>query len=242
MLHPALINLRQAIVNGDEDLANRYVKECMDIGINPRLIFDQAIIAGIQETGRLWDIGKYFVPDVILSADAFNAAVEIIERHLEGNSVNRVGKVVIGTVEGDMHDLGKNIVIALLRGAGFEVIDLGIDNPVERFIQAVISESPDILGVGAYMSTSMLEIKNVIRALVQRGLREKVKVIVGGVTTTQHFADEIGADAWGPNASAAVEEIKSLLNSTGGDDWQSDSKTRSRSSNYRIEKGESQDV
>jgi corrinoid protein of di/trimethylamine methyltransferase len=242
MLHPALINLRQAIVNGDEDLANRYVKECMDIGINPRLIFDQAIIAGIQETGRLWDIGKYFVPDVILSADAFNAAVEIIERHLEGNSVNRVGKVVIGTVEGDMHDLGKNIVIALLRGAGFEVIDLGIDNPVDRFIQAVISESPDILGVGAYMSTSMLEIKNVIRALEQRGLREKVKVIVGGVTTTQYFADEIGADAWGPNASAAVEQIKSLLNSTGGGDWQSDSKNRSRSSNYRIEKGESRDV
>lgn len=216
--HPILVRLRQAIVNGDEDLAILCVRECMDQGVNPQEIFDKAIISAIQKTWKLWDAGKYFVPDVILSAGAFNASLAIIEQYLDGKSVGQAGKIVVGVVEGDMHDLGKNIVITSLRGAGYEVIDLGIDNPLERFIQAVISESPDILGIGAYMSTTMLEIKRIVQVLEQKGLRKKVKLIVGGAATTQRFADEVGADAWGQNASIAVKKIRTLLSSRGGDD------------------------
>ena len=203
--------LKQAIVDGNTDLAVAETENCLSTEIPAREILDTAIVAGIQETGRLWDANKYYVPDVILSADAFTAAVGVVEQHLGREVVATRGKVVIGVVEGDMHDLGKSIVIAMLRGAGFEVVDLGIDNPVERFVEAVRMEKPDILGVGAYMSTTMLLIRDVIEALVAEGLRETVKVMAGGVPTTQHFADEIGADAWGRDASEATKKARQLV-------------------------------
>ena len=210
-MHQLLEALKQAVVDGKADLAVVETEKCLAEGVPAQEIFETAIVAGIQETGRLWDANKYYVPDVILSADAFTAAVKIVEQHLGRGVVATRGKVVIGVVEGDMHDLGKGIVIAMLRGAGFEVVDLGIDNPVERFVEAVKAEEPDILGVGAYMSTTMLLAREVIEALDAEGLREKIKVMVGGVPTTQHFADQIGADAWGRDASEATKRVRQLM-------------------------------
>ncbi|MDX9830610.1 MAG: corrinoid protein [Anaerolineae bacterium] len=208
---PLLEVLKQAIVVGDADRAAELSERCLAEGTPAQVLFEQAVIAGIQETGRLWDANHYYVPDVILSADAFRSATRVVEQHLGRRAGEQRGKVVIGVVEGDVHDLGKGIVVAMLLGTGFEVIDLGVDLPIERFVEAVRAERPDILGVGAYMSTTMLLARDVIDALEEAGLRQTVKVMVGGVPTTQHFADEIAADGWAPDATTAARRALELL-------------------------------
>ena len=140
----------------------------------------QAVVAGIEEAGRLWSENKYFLPDVILSAGAFKAAAEIIQPELVDSSGQNLGRIVLGVVAGDMHDLGKTIVIAMLAGAGFEVIDLGVDVSVQTFVDKVRELEPDILGLGAYMTTTMLLMKDVIEGLETAGLRDQVKVLIGG--------------------------------------------------------------
>jgi 5-methyltetrahydrofolate--homocysteine methyltransferase len=155
----------------------------------------------------MWKANEYYMPDVILSADAFKAAMAPLEPRLREAANGRPRqKFVIGAVEGDMHDLGKSLVIAMLQSVSFEVIDLGIDVPVERFLEAVKTHHPAIVGLGAYMSTTMLKMKEIIKALEDAGLRQQVKVMVGGVPTSQEFADEIGADAWGKDALVAMQK------------------------------------
>jgi len=135
----------------------------------------------------------------------------VVERQVGQRRAGRRGKVVIGVVEGDVHDLGKGIVVAMLLGAGFEVVDLGVDLPAERFVEAVRTERPDILGIGAYMSTTMLLVRDVLEVLEEAGLRQAVQVMVGGVPTTQHFADDIGADGWALDASGAARKAQELM-------------------------------
>ena len=204
--------IREAIVGGEDTDAARLVKEALAADLPPLDILQNGAVAGITETGELWKANEYFLPDVILSADAFKAAMEPLEPRLREDGAGlQEKKLVIGVVEGDMHDLGKSLVIAMLSSAGFEVIDLGIDVPVEKFIQAVKEHRPDIVGLGAYMTTTMLGMKEVIAGLESQGLRGEVKVLVGGVPTSQEFADEVGADAWGKDALDAMQKALSLV-------------------------------
>lgn len=213
-MNELLNELKNAVVEGYAERAAGLARQCLAAGLPADTIFNEAVVAGIQETGMLWDCNRYQVPDVILSADAFNEAVAVIEQSLPPHSDERP-KVVIGVVEGDVHDLGKNILVTMLRGAGLQVIDLGVDLSPATFVEAVRREKPAILGIGAYMSTTMLAVPEIMKALEQSGLRSSVKVLVGGVPTTQQFADSVGADGWGLDASSAVQLVKQILERSG---------------------------
>ncbi|MCK5422388.1 MAG: corrinoid protein [Deltaproteobacteria bacterium] len=206
-----LEKVKQAIVDGDDDMAVEQTEHALQEGVNPVEIVKQAIVPGIERTGELWKDNVYFMPDVVLSIEAFKVAMSMVEPKLSEIETDKTGRFMMGVVAGDMHDLGKSIVIAMLTGAGFEVIDLGVDVPTEVFIEKAQSLNPDIMGVGCYMTTTMLELKDVMRELKEHGLRDKFKVMIGGVPTTQTFADEIGADAWGKDALDAVEKAKKLM-------------------------------
>lgn len=203
--------LKQAIVDGDDEVAPQKAEAALAEGLAPIDIMEQGVVPGIEEAGRLWSENRYFLPDVILSAGAFKAASEIIQPKLSASSGPRKGRILMGVVSGDMHDLGKTIVIAMLAGAGYEVIDLGVDIPDQTFVDKVRELKPDILGMGAYMTTTMLLMKDVIDDLTAAGLRDQVKVMVGGVPTSQSFADEIGADAWGKDALDTVAKAATLV-------------------------------
>ena len=209
--------INEAIVKGEDQNARRLVEEALSQQVRPPDILNQGVVAGITKTGELWKANKYFLPDVILSADAFKAAMIPLEPRLkQGAGGKQANKFVIGVVQGDMHDLGKSLVIAMLQSAGFEVIDLGIDVPKEKFIEAVRKYKPAILGMGAYMSTTMLEMKDVIAELKKQGLREGLKVMVGGVPTSQEFAEEVGADGWGKDAMVTMEKALELVGGKNG--------------------------
>lgn len=206
-----------AIVEGEDSKATKLVEEALAEGLPALEILNQGVVAGITKTGELWKANKYFLPDVILSADAFKAAMVPLEPRLkQGAGGKQANKFVIGVVQGDMHDLGKSLVIAMLQSAGFEVIDLGIDVPKEKFVEVVRKYKPAILGMGAYMSTTMLEMKDVIAELKKQGLREGLKVMVGGVPTSQEFAEEVGADGWGKDAMVTMEKALELVGGKNG--------------------------
>jgi 5-methyltetrahydrofolate--homocysteine methyltransferase len=207
----------KAIVEGEDQDASRLVEEALAQGLPPLEILNQGVVAGIGKTGELWKANEYFLPDVILSADAFKAAMIPLEPKLKENrGGKKAHKFVIGVVQGDMHDLGKSLVIALLQSSGFEVIDLGIDVPKEKFIEAVKLHKPAIMGMGAYMSTTMLEMKEIINELEKQGLRNGLKVMVGGVPTSQEFADEVRADAWGKDAMVTMQKALELVGGKNG--------------------------
>ena len=203
--------ISKAITEGEEEEAVRKVEEALKSGLPPIEIMQRGVVAGISKAGELWKANEYFLPDVIMAADAFKAAMAILKPRLkEGEGVRKGKKIVMGVVQGDVHDLGKSLVIAMLTSAGFEVIDLGIDVPLQKFIDAAREHQPHILGLGAYMTTTMLEMKGIIAELEKQGLRRKLKVMVGGVPTSQEFADQIGADAWGKDALDAIQKALKL--------------------------------
>jgi 5-methyltetrahydrofolate--homocysteine methyltransferase len=204
-------SISKAVTEGEDALAGRLVQEALGAGLPPLDILQKGVVPGITKAGELWKANEYFLPDVILAADAFKAAMQPLSPRLKQAQGSARGKFVIGVVEGDMHDLGKSLVIAMLSSAGFEVIDLGIDVPLKKFLDAVKEHQPKILGLGAYMSTTMLQMKTVIAELQKQGLRPKLKVMVGGVPTSQEFADEIGADAWGKDALTAMSQALKLV-------------------------------
>lgn len=206
-----LKELKLAIVQGDDEVASQKAAEALAEGLSPIAVMEEAVVAGIQEAGRLWSENRYFLPDVILSAGAFKAAMTVLQPKLSQASGAKYGRIVIGVVEGDMHDLGKAIVTAMLTGAGFEVIDLGVDVPMRTFIEKTRELKPDILGLGAYMTTTMLQMKDIIEELQAAGLRKQVKVMVGGVPTSEQFAQEIGADACGKDALDTVVKAQQLM-------------------------------
>jgi 5-methyltetrahydrofolate--homocysteine methyltransferase len=211
IVNELLSELKNAVVEGRAERAGELAEQCLADGVPATTIFDEAIIAGIREAGTLWDCNRYRVPDMILSADAFNEAVAVIERRLPVCRDDTRPKLVIGVVEGDVHDLGKNILVAMLRGTGLAVVDLGVDLSAPAFVAAVEKERPIILGIGVYMSSTMLAVPEILEALEAAGLRSSVKVIVGGVPTTQQFADSIGADGWARDASSAVHLVQKML-------------------------------
>jgi 5-methyltetrahydrofolate--homocysteine methyltransferase len=203
--------ISKAITEGEDVEAERLVRQALDDSLPPLEILQKGVVSGITKAGELWKANEYFLPDVILASDAFSAAMRLLEPRLKetlGSSTK--GKFVIGVVEGDMHNLGKSLVGAMLTSAGFEVIDLGIDVPRAKFVEAVKTHRPAILGLGAYMSTTMLQMKEIIAELETLGLRKQLKVMVGGVPTSQEFADEIHADAWGKDAMDTMQKALRL--------------------------------
>jgi corrinoid protein of di/trimethylamine methyltransferase len=207
-----LIKIKELVFQGEEDQAREEVMKALNNKVLPLDIIQKAIVPGIEKAGEYWKDGKYFIPDIVMSAEAFKATMKVVEGELKAGIGQSRGKVVIGVVEGDMHDLGKNIVVAILQAGQFEVIDLGINIKVERFLQAIEIHNPRILGLGAYMSTTMLYMREVIEALTDNDLRDNLKVIIGGVPITQVYADEIGADAYARDALDALEKARLLLN------------------------------
>jgi corrinoid protein of di/trimethylamine methyltransferase len=203
--------LVRAIKEGDEIKADEVAAAALDEGVEPKKLLEKGAVAGIYEAGRLWQEGEYFLPDIILATEAYKEVMKRIEPLLESGDISYRGKVVIGSVEGDAHDIGKNIVVALLRSASYEVIDLGVDVPLRDFVDKARELEPDVLGMGAYMTTTMRGMEEVMRLLAEAGLREKVKVVVGGAAVTRGYAEHIGADGYGDNAAAAVELVDRLL-------------------------------
>lgn len=203
--------ISRAVMEGEDEEAVLRVREALEAGVPPRDILQLGVVDGINETGKRWKSNEYFLPDVILATDAFKAAMAAVTPHLgEGDHLAKGKRIVVGAVRGDVHDLGKSLVIAMWTSAGFEVIDLGIDVAQQSFVEAAQQHRPDIVGLGAYMTTTMLQMKDVISELERQGLRRDLKVMIGGVPTSQEFADEIGADAWGKDALDALYKALEL--------------------------------
>jgi len=206
-----LERLAKEIYNGNAEAVVALTKEALDVGLSPEEILNQGMIAGMDAVGRDFRDGILFVPEVLIAARAMHAGMGILRPLLTEAESHSKGTVVLGTVRGDLHDIGKNLVGMMMEGAGFQVVDLGTDVPPEKFVEAAKAHNAKIVGMSALLTTTMTEMPNVIAALKEAGLREAVKVMVGGAPVTQRFADEIGADGYAPNASAAVEKARELL-------------------------------
>jgi len=203
--------LRQAVIDGQAAAAASATERALAAGLPPRTLVDEALIPAMDEAGRLFECGEFFVPELLVAARALKASQALVTPLLAGSPTASAGRIAIGTVKGDMHDIGKNLVVALLQGGGFEVIDLGADVPPERFVAAVADDGADIVGLSALLTTTMLQMKSTVQALEQAGVRGAAKVIVGGAPVTQRFADEIGADGYADNAAAAVLLARRLM-------------------------------
>ena len=200
-----------SVIDGNQDEALRLTREALDNGVSAKEFLDSGLMPGMDVVGIRFRDGDIFMPEVLLSARAMKSGMELLKPELAKSEVAAVGKMVIGTVAGDLHDIGKNIVIYLLEGAGFEVIDLGINVPKTTFISEVIDHQPEILGMSAFLTTTMPAMKEVIECLEENKLRDKVKVIIGGAPVTQNFSNEIGSDFFAADAGTAVEICKGIV-------------------------------
>lgn len=204
-------SLSQSVISGKQDQVKEQVQGMIASGVPPIEIINQGLIAGMNVVGTRFRNGEMFVPEVLMSAKSMAAGVELVKPLIADNDMPTIGKVLIGTVKGDLHDIGKNLVAMMLESGGFTVINLGIDIAPEKFVQAVKDKKPDIIAMSALLTTTMLHMKDTIELLKEEGLRDKVKVIIGGAPISQDFADEIGADGFAPDAASAVELCKKLL-------------------------------
>jgi 5-methyltetrahydrofolate--homocysteine methyltransferase len=199
-----------AVLEGERLSAKTSVQAALKAFVDPQTIL-KTMINAMQEVGKRFEEGEYFVPEMLIAARAMQEAMELLKPHLLGVEIQTTGLVVIGTVKGDLHDVGKNLVALMLEGAGFKVIDLGVDVSPEQFIQAVRQYHPQIVAISALLTTTMPGLKGVIDALEKVGLRHEVKVVVGGAPVTEAYAQKIGADGYSPDASRAVRLVKDLI-------------------------------
>jgi 5-methyltetrahydrofolate--homocysteine methyltransferase len=199
------------ILDGNQHLVSQQVTEALKSGLSPDLILKDGLVAAMSEVGRLFEIGEYYIPEMLIAARAMQAGLKLLKPYLVDAGVKAVGRVVIGTVAGDLHDIGKNLVGMMLEGAGFEVLDLGTDIKPEAFTNAVREYKPDIVAMSALLTTTMPNMEATIRALEEAGLRKQVKVIIGGAPLTEEYAYKIGADGFGNDASLAVKVARSLI-------------------------------
>jgi 5-methyltetrahydrofolate--homocysteine methyltransferase len=205
-----LSKLNDAILDGDEKLAIQLTREALAESIDPITLISQWMIPAMDEVGRRFEAQEFFIPEMLMAGRAMKSALEILRPVLAASGAQPTGRVVLGTVKGDLHDIGKNMVGSMLEGAGFEVLDVGIDVAAEKFVDSVKSKNPHILALSALLTNTMPEMKNVIDALIKAGIREQVKVLIGGAPVTQDYADKIGADGYSENASSAVTVARSL--------------------------------
>ena len=203
--------LYDSIINGDAQEAKEQVQAALDAGIDPSSILNDSMVKAMAEVGRLFEEGEYYVPEMLISARAMQSGLAVLKPLLVQADVKAVGKVVAGTVKGDLHDIGKNLLCMMLEGAGFEIQDLGTDVSPLKFVDAVRAGDVDIIALSALLTTTMPNMKATIQALQESGLRERVKVIIGGAPVTPDYASQIGADGYAPDASRAVALAKSLV-------------------------------
>jgi corrinoid protein of di/trimethylamine methyltransferase len=206
-----LAKLREAIINGDAKAAGDITNELLALGEDPMVLIKQGMVPAMDEVGQRYECEDFFVPDLLLAARAMKAALAPLRPLLAASGAPSAGKVVIGTVKGDLHDIGKNLVASLLEGGGFEVIDLGADVAPQKFIETVQATGANIVALSALLTVTMPSMKLTLDALTEAGLRDKVKVMVGGAPVTQQFADQIGADGYTENATLAVAMARRLV-------------------------------
>jgi corrinoid protein of di/trimethylamine methyltransferase len=203
--------LYEAVINGDNKAAAAITREALAAGADPLELVNQQMIPAMAEVGRRFECEEYFVPELLLAARAMKGSLELIRPLLAERGAQPVGRVVIGTVKGDLHDIGKNLVASMLEGGGFEVIDLGADVSPERFVSTAQDKKADIIALSALLTVTMPSMKTTIEALRSAGLRERVKVLIGGAPVTEEYAAQIGADGYGANAATAVPLARKVL-------------------------------
>lgn len=202
--------MHQDLYEGNADAVKAGVEQALAEKTLPQDVLNQGLLAGMDRVGRDFKAGDLYIPEVLMCANAMRAGLAVLRPLLTGTRDLSLGKIVLGTVQGDMHDIGKNLVGMMLEGAGFEIMDLGIDVAPDKFVQAVRSQQPKIVGMAAMLTTTMTVMKTVVEALQQAGLRDNVKVLVGGAPVTSAFARQIGADAYAPDAATAVDVARGL--------------------------------
>jgi methanogenic corrinoid protein MtbC1 len=206
--------LYEHVLNGEAPPVVQLTNEGLEIGMDPLVLLFDAMIPALEEVGRLFEIGEYFVPEMLISARAMQGSMEILRPLIALTGVKPIGTFVMGTVKGDIHDIGKNLCNTMLEGAGFVVIDLGVNVPPEKFIEAIQTHKPTAVGMSAFLTTTMPMFKKNIEAFREAGLRDQIKILVGGAPVTQEYADVVGADGYAPDASSCVRLTKKLLGIT----------------------------
>ena len=201
-------------LDGDAEPVVELTNEGLGLGMDPLVILFDAMIPALEEVGRLFEIGEYFVPEMLISARAMQGAMDILKPLIAATGAKPIGTFVMGTVKGDIHDIGKNLCNIMLEGAGFDVYDLGVNVPPEKFIEAIREHKPETVGMSAFLTTTMPMFKTNIEAITEAGLRDQVKILVGGAPVTQEYCDTVGADGFAPDASAAVRLTKKLMGIT----------------------------
>lgn len=205
------IEVYNAIVDGNLSGIKDSLKSALEAGLEPGNILTDGMISAMQEVGKRFEEGDYFVPEMLIAAHTMQAGLALLKPYLMETDVKSSGKVVIGTVKGDLHDIGKNLVSLMLEGAGFEILDLGVDVSPEKFVDAISTSNVDIVAFSALLTTTMPNMNIVIEAIKAAGLRDRIKIIVGGAPVTQEYCNQIGADGYSPDASRAVNLAQSLL-------------------------------
>lgn len=209
--------LAESIITGNWDRAANYTEAALRDGADPRKLVSEVLQPAMVVVGQRYSEGEYFLPDMLMAGRAMNSALAVLEPLLGQTGPDKIGRVVIGTVKGDVHDIGKNMVSMFLRGTGYDVIDLGVDVPDDRFVEAVTQVQPDIVALSALLTTTMPYFKTVVHSLAKAGLRDSVKVIVGGAPVTRNYADLIGADGYAGDAGAAAALCRRLVDRVGGE-------------------------
>lgn len=203
--------LSTAVLEGNSGQTPKLAQKALDQGLTPKDILDNGLVVGMNEVGARFKRGDMFVPEVLMSAEAMQAGLLVLRPHLVSSGAKLIGKIVIGTVKGDLHDIGKNLVGMLCEGAGFEVIDLGFNIDPDKFVTAIKEHQPDIVGMSALLTTTMRAMGHTIKAIEEAGLRDQVKIMVGGAPVDNEFAKRIGADGYGSNAPAGSELAKRFV-------------------------------
>lgn len=203
--------IKNSVIEGNVAAAADETKSCLESGMDPMEIINQGLVAGMNVVGPRFKAGEMFVPEVLMSAKAMHAGMNLVKEKMVDFEMPSSGKVIIGTVKGDLHDIGKNLVAIMLESSGFTVVNLGVDIPPEKFAEAVKEHEPQVVGLSALLTTTMLEMKETIDYLKEEGLRDKVKVVIGGAPVTDDFSAEIGADGYAPDGGSAVELVQRLL-------------------------------
>ena len=204
--------LMGAVVDGEPEDAEQFAKDALEAKLDPLTCINEGLMPGIKKVGEMFSTGEYFLPELIIGADAMKAALDVLEPALVGGQERDVvGRVVLGTVEGDLHEIGKTLVGTMLTANGFQVTDIGVDQKAEAFVKAIEENRADIVGASALLTTTMLQQKKLVEALESAGMRDKVKVMIGGAPVTERYAEEIGADGYAEDAISAVDIAYRLM-------------------------------
>lgn len=206
-----LVQISESLQKGDDDGVRTLTQQALEQNINPGDILDGGLIAGMAVVGEKFKVHDIFLPDVLLAAKAMYAGMDLLKPHFVDGSAPNKGKIVLGTVQGDLHDIGKNLVAIMLKGAGYEVIDLGNDVSPENFVETAVSQQAPVIGLSALLTTTMPVMKDVVDLVRSRGLAGRIKVIIGGAPINEEYAREIGADAYGFDGINAVERVQHLM-------------------------------